>query len=147
MNVSGREILSSKRPKFILAEKSSSRFNDKEVKILEKAQAFKSKLFQDTGKSMSSFSVSSSSNTNHFLEVAKSCGVVIGNEHVSEIEVINTLEAYEKAQAMFAAARVRKQKETQLKADNENQIIIRGGMNKIMRKRMIVNRQSLLRKT
>jgi hypothetical protein len=43
---------------------------------------------------------------------------------------------------MLAAARVRKQKETQLKADNENQIIIRGGMNKIMRKRMIVNRQS-----
>jgi hypothetical protein len=48
MERGGRKMVSSKGPKFMMAEKSSTRVADKDMKILEKARALKSRSFQNT---------------------------------------------------------------------------------------------------
>jgi hypothetical protein len=84
-----------------------------------KARDKKGKEFQDSGMT-SSFSILNSFEPLHFDELSAACGVWIGDN-----EMISTLVAQEKAQAMLTEARVRKEKEKCENMDKEKQLIIR----------------------
>jgi hypothetical protein len=89
-----------------------------------KARDKKGKEFQDLGMT-SSFSILNSFEPLHFDELSAACGVWIGDNEMKKNEMISTLVAQEKAQAMLAEARVRKEKEKCENMDKEKQLIIR----------------------
>jgi hypothetical protein len=77
----------------VIAEKTSSRMTDKNVKILEKAQARKEMNYKDESSTETPFSVFNSFSPVHFANVASTCGIVLGKEGKIELEVIETLVA------------------------------------------------------
>jgi hypothetical protein len=85
-----------KGTKFVMVQNQSSRVTNKGVKITDKAQARKAKT-NDLGKTTNPFSVFHNFHPSHFVSVAQSCGLEMGNAETSALEVINTMEAQEKA--------------------------------------------------
>jgi hypothetical protein len=81
-----------KGAKGVIADKASSRMIDKNVKILDKAQARKELSYKDEGINKNSFSIFNSFSPIHFANVV-SCGIELGKEGNSELEVIETLVA------------------------------------------------------
>jgi hypothetical protein len=77
--------------------------------------------------------------------VAHTCGVVLGCDHDSEIEVLSTMKAQEKAQAMLSDDKVRKEREAHERADKEKQVVIREGLRLRWTKRLKVNTVPLLK--
>jgi hypothetical protein len=77
--------------KFVMVEKQSSRVTDKGEKIIDKAQARKAKT-NDLGKTSNPFSVFNNYQPAHFVSVAKSCGIEMGNVETSAFEIISTME-------------------------------------------------------
>jgi hypothetical protein len=65
---------------------------DKETKIIDKAQARKSKT-NDLGKASNPFSVFNNFQPSHFVNVAQTCGMEMGNDETSMLEIISTMEA------------------------------------------------------
>jgi hypothetical protein len=93
---------------------------------MDKAMEKKGKEHQVLGMN-SSYSIFNSFETLHFVELAATSGVWLGDEDSSKNETISTLVAQEKAHAMLIEARVRKEKEELEKMQKEKQLIIREG--------------------
>jgi hypothetical protein len=80
----------------------------------------------------SSYTIFNSFEPLHFVELAATSGVWLGDEGSTRNEIISTLVALEKAQAMLTKARVRKEKEQLEKMDKEKQLIIREGQDDVI---------------
>jgi hypothetical protein len=96
--------------KFVMVEKQSSTVTDKGTKIIDKAQARKSRT-NDLGKSSNPFSVFNNYQPAHFVSVAQPYGIEMGNDKTYVLEIINTMEAQEKTQAMLNEFRIRRERE------------------------------------
>jgi hypothetical protein len=105
-----------KGSKFVVVERQSSRVTEKETKIIDKAQARKSKT-NDPGNDSNPFSVFNKFQSSHFVHVALYCGIELGNGDTSMVEIINTMEA----QAMLNEARIRREREIQMERDKSKQ--------------------------
>jgi hypothetical protein len=112
-----------KGSKFVMVKKQSSRVTDKGAKVIDKAQARKAKT-NDLDKSSNPFSVFNNYQPAHFVSVAQSCGIEMGNVKTSALEIISTMEAQEKAQAMMNEVRIRRERELQLEKEKNNQLVV-----------------------
>jgi hypothetical protein len=101
-----------KRKKIVVVEKTSARVIDKNTKILEKAQVRKESTNKGEGTSKLSFSAFESFTPQH-VNVATSCGIKLSTKDDDGLEVMNTVVAQERAQAMLTEARLRKEREAE----------------------------------
>jgi hypothetical protein len=113
----GKIVTRVKEVKFVVAEKASTRLTDKSTKIMDKAQALKTKAFHKSCTNTDPFSVLEYVNANYFINVAKSCGIMLGDNENTEIEVIKKIEAQEKAY------RLRKEWELQIEKEKQKLLI------------------------
>jgi hypothetical protein len=111
-----------KESKYMEVEKQSSRVIDRGAKIMDKSQARKTKE-NEPGMSKNPSSILSNFHSSHFVNVAQSCGIKMGNDEASLIEVIKTLEAQEQAHAMLNDARIRRERELQLEKEKKQQLV------------------------
>jgi hypothetical protein len=88
--------------------RTSERVGDKNAKILEKATGKKEMDLKGT---LPSHSILNSFGHLHFVSIASTSGIVLGNENVVEREVVDILLAKERAQTMLAEARMRREEE------------------------------------
>jgi hypothetical protein len=88
--------------------RTSERVGDKNAKILEKATGKKEMDLKGT---LPSHSILNSFDHLHFVSIASTSGIVLGNENVVEREVVDILLAKERAQTMLAEARMRREEE------------------------------------
>jgi hypothetical protein len=102
-----------KRKKIVVVEKTSARVIDKNTKILEKAQVRKESTNKGEGTSKLSFSAFESFTPQHFVNVATSCGIKLSTKDDDGLEVMNTMVAQERAQAVLTEARLRKEREAE----------------------------------
>jgi hypothetical protein len=86
---------------FVVAHKSSARVIDKTTRVLEKAHG---RLEAATGGN--SLYILNSFPSQHFMNVA-SCGIDLGSSEDKELEVISTVLAKERVQALLAETRAR----------------------------------------
>jgi hypothetical protein len=112
-----------KGSKFVMVKKQSSRVTDKGAKVIDKAQARKAKT-DDLDKSSNPFFVFNNYQPAHFVSVAQSCGIEMGNVKTSALKIISTMEAQEKAQAMLNETRIRRERELQLEKEKNNQLVV-----------------------
>jgi hypothetical protein len=68
-------------------------------------------------------SILDSFTSQHFVNVATSCGIKLFPNEVSELEVISIVLAKERAQAMLAKVKARKERELQ-KEKNKNKLML-----------------------
>jgi hypothetical protein len=106
----GRESRA-KKAKYVIAEKASTKVSDKNVRILDKAQALKAKPFHELGINHNPFSILSSYNSEHFISVAHSCGLVLVDDNVAELKVLSTMKAEERAMATLSETKARIERE------------------------------------
>jgi hypothetical protein len=111
-----------KGSKFVMVDKQSSRLTDKGGNINDKAQARKVKT-NDLGNTSNPLSIFSNFHLAHFVNAAQSCGIKMRDDTTSALDVINTMEAQEKAQAMLNEARIRKEREIQLEKEKTKQLV------------------------
>jgi hypothetical protein len=111
-----------KGSKFVMVDKQSSRLTDKGGNINDKAQARKVKT-NDLGNTSNPLSIFSNFHPAHFVNAAQSCGIKMRDDTTSALDVINTMEAQEKAQAMLNEARIRKEREIQLEKEKTKQLV------------------------
>jgi hypothetical protein len=91
---------------FVVADKTSVRVVDKNSRVLEKAQG---RVEATTGGK--SFFILKSFPSQHFRNVASSCGIELGSSEDKELEVISNMLAKERAQALLAETRARWERE------------------------------------
>jgi hypothetical protein len=112
--------------KFVMVEKHSSRVTDKDTRIMDKAQARKIKS-NESGMNTNHFSIFNNFLSSHFVNVAQSCGIQIGNDEASMADVINTMVAQKKAHAMLNEAKIRRDGELHMeKKKNKHLVNIEG---------------------
>jgi predicted RNA polymerase sigma factor len=75
------------------------------VKIIYKARARKTKT-NDLGNTSNFFSVFNNYHPDHFVSIARSCGIEMGCGETSALEILSTMKAQEKAQAMLNETRL-----------------------------------------
>jgi hypothetical protein len=107
-------------PTYAGAEKCSSSVTDKNVTIMEKVQSKEAKAYLDTCITKNPFTILDNFPASHFVNVAQSCGIKLGECGTSGVEIINKMEA----QAMLTEARVRKEREMQLEKEKQHQMIV-----------------------
>jgi hypothetical protein len=100
--------------------RTSDRVGDKSVKILEEATSKKEKGLKGI---MSSHSIFNSFDPLHFVCLSSTSGTVLGNENVIESEVVDILMAKEKAQAMLAEARLRREEGERKNKEKNLQVV------------------------
>jgi hypothetical protein len=94
----------------------------KGAKIIDKAQARKAKT-NDQGKTTNPFSVFNNFQPTHFVNVAQSYGIYMGDSETAALDILSTMEAQEKAQAMLNEARIRKERELQIEKEKNKQLV------------------------
>jgi hypothetical protein len=119
---SGSQAEAERGSKFIMVEKQSSRVANRDAKIMDKAQARKTKE-NEPGISKKSSSILRNFHFDHIVSVAQSCGIILGKDESSVLEVIKTLEAQEQAQAMLNDASIRRERELQLEKEKQQQLV------------------------
>jgi hypothetical protein len=104
---------------FVVVDKSSARVPNKATNVLEKAQGRMEALFGGNNY----FSILNSFSSQHFVNVASSCGIDLGSNEEKELEVISTVLAKERAQPLLTETRARIEREKQEEI-NKNKLMI-----------------------
>jgi hypothetical protein len=115
----GKIVTGVKEVKFVVEEKASARLTNKSAKIMDKAQALKTKALHKSGTNTNPFSILEFVNSDHFINVAHSCEIMLGDNENTEIEAIKKIEAQEKAQVMLIDDRLRKERELHIEKEKQ----------------------------
>jgi hypothetical protein len=108
--------------KYVGAGKCSSMVTDKVVKVMDKTQAKRAKAYMSSGIPKNPFTIPDNFPASHFVSVAQTCGIKMGETDSSGVEIIDTINTHEKAQAILTEARVRKERELQLEKEKTHQM-------------------------
>jgi hypothetical protein len=92
---------------FVGADKLSARMLDKATNVLEKAHGRMEASFGGNN----SFSILNSFTSQHFVNVASSCGIDLRANEEKELEVISTVFAKERSHALLVETRARIERE------------------------------------
>jgi hypothetical protein len=77
----------------------------------------KAKAHVNPGIPKNPFTVLDNFPASHFVGVAQACGIKLGGSDSSGVEIIDTMLAHEKAQAILTKARGRKERKLQLEKE------------------------------
>jgi septin family protein len=105
----GKKKITIGKRNFVVADKTSARIADETTNVLEKAQ----NRVEATFEGKNSFSILNSFSSQIFVNVASSCGINLGINKEKELDVISTVLAKERAQALLAETSARKERQLQ----------------------------------